>query len=56
MFKMKTINMKIAASFLLIIIISSLIMATAQAPDILYYKGKKHYIHTNPLEDLFYKR
>lgn len=45
--------MKIAATVLLLLATSNLLMATAQDPDILYYKGKKQYIHTNPLEDLF---
>ena len=35
------------------LVFTGILGATAQEPDVLFYKGKKHGILTNPLEDLF---
>lgn len=45
--------MKKTIATTLFIVISNLLFATAQDPDIIYYKGKKYSLFSNPLEQYF---
>ncbi|WP_448550517.1 hypothetical protein [Thalassotalea fusca] len=43
-------------AYLLMLLCSSNVFATAQTPDYLMYQGKKYRLHANPLEELFLEK